>query len=452
MKKNLIAFAVLASMVTGLTGCGQTETNKEAPSVNLDYLNINLDEGNSEITANLKVITHRTDLVNTVFADYEKEFQKLYPNIDIEFEGITNYEGDMTTRLSSGDWGDICMIPATVNKSELSMYFEPIADYDDISSKYEFMAEKMYDGKVYGIPSMGNVMGVIYNKAVWESAGITESPSTPEEFIDDLKKIKENTDAIPLYTNYSAGWTLTAWDAYIGGTATGDEGFMNNTIVHTSSPFSKKDDSTGPYAVYNTLYEAVANGLTEDDPTTTDWEGSKSRMNNGEIATMVLGNWAVSQVKSAGENPDDIAYMPFPITVNGQQYATTNADYMYGINVNSSADEKQASAIFIKWLTEKSGYAFKQGGVPAVKGAEYPDVLSDFSDVKLVIDSPAPAGEEDLFAKINNESELSLNADYTHVARIIESAIDHSETMEEIAQSWNDVWTSAQESNNVTVN
>ena len=45
MKKNLIAFAVLASMVTGLTGCGHTETNKEAPSVNLDYLNINLDEG-----------------------------------------------------------------------------------------------------------------------------------------------------------------------------------------------------------------------------------------------------------------------------------------------------------------------------------------------------------------------------------------------------------------------
>ena len=32
---------------------------------------------------------------------------------------------------------------------------------------------------------------------------------------------------------------------------------------------------TGPYAVYYVLYEAVARGLIEDDPTTTDWKEVK---------------------------------------------------------------------------------------------------------------------------------------------------------------------------------
>lgn len=419
MKKQLIAITLAAVMAAGMTGCGSSNGNGSDTAnkdVSLDYKSIDLETGDSDLKADLKVITHRTDLVDTTFEEYAQEFQKLYPNVTISFEGITNYADDMTTRLTSGDWGDICMIPTTVNKSEFSTYFEPICNYDDMKDSYEFLGDKMFDGKVYGIASMGNAMGIVYNKRVFEEAGISELPTTPDAFLDDLKQIKDKTDAIPLYTNYAAGWTLTAWDSYIGGTATGDADYMNNTIVHQANPFSKRSDETGPYAVYNTLYEAVSEGLTEDDPTTTDWEGCKTQINNGKIGCMVLGSWAIIQMQEAGDN----------------------------------ADEKKASAAFIKWLTEKSGYAYDQGGIPIVKGEAYPETLSAFTNVTLVMDNPTPTGEEDLYANINNGSELSLNSDSTHVARVIESAIDHSETMDEIADSWNEAWTSAQESNGVT--
>ena len=102
-------------------------------------------------------------------------------------------------------------------------------------------------------------------------------------------------------------------------------------------------------------------------------------------------------------------------------------------------------------MTEKSGYAYDQGGIPIVKGEKYPETLSSFTNVTLVMDNPTPTGEEDLYANINNGSELSLNSDYTHVARVIESAMDHTETMDEIVESWNEAWTSAQESNGVTL-
>ena len=47
-----------------------------------------------------------------------------------------------------------------------------------------------YDGLVYGVPSTGNAQGIVYNKRVFEEAGVTEIPKTPDEFIDALKAIK----------------------------------------------------------------------------------------------------------------------------------------------------------------------------------------------------------------------------------------------------------------------
>ena len=130
------------------------------------------------------------------------EFQKLYPNITIEYEGITDYAGDMTTRLTSQEWGDVCMIPTTIPLTELSDYFYPLCDLSGIQEDYNFAANRAFGGKVYGIPSTGNAQGVIYNKRVFEEAGITSIPKTPTEFLDALQKIRDYDPSIdPLYTN-----------------------------------------------------------------------------------------------------------------------------------------------------------------------------------------------------------------------------------------------------------
>lgn len=67
--------------------------------------------------------------------------------------------------------------------------------------------------------------------------------------------------------------------------------------------------------------------LHEEDPMTTDWEGCKPAINNGKIATMVMGSWAVSQFQEAGDNADDIGYMPAPFSTSGKQYAESAPDY-----------------------------------------------------------------------------------------------------------------------------
>jgi ABC-type glycerol-3-phosphate transport system substrate-binding protein len=413
---------------------------------------INLGEDYTDVSASIKVLTHRTDLVDTTFKDYIAQFNEMYPNIKIEYESSTDYINTVTTKLTTKDWGDICMIPTTVDKDELPNLFVSFGDKATLEKSYVMLNNFTYVEKVYGIPSVGNAQGIVYNKKVFEEAGITTLPKTPDEFIADLQLIKDKTDAIPMYTNFAAGWTMTAWDAYIGGSATGDPDFMNNGLVHGSNPFSKQADMTGPYAVYSCLYEAAKKGLIEDDPTTTDWEGSKGMMNNGEIGVMVLGSWAVVQMQQAGDNGADIGYMPFPITVNGKQYASAGPDYNFGINVNSSDENKIASMLYVKWLTDKSNFAFDQGGVPIQVGAKYPEVLSAFDGIELVIDNPAVTGEETYFNDLNSESELGLNSDPTHVSSVLEAALDGSMTLDDIMNDWNSKWAAAQEKENITVN
>lgn len=458
MKKAIaltLAAAMSASLLAGCGGSqtGGSQTAEGAESSLPAYNELTVGTDYTDLKADLKFISHRTDLVDDgTFAGYVAEFQKMYPNITISYEGITDYANDMTTRLTSNDWGDICMIPTTIPLPELSDYFYAMCDLSAIENDYNFADNRSYNGKVYGIPSTGNAQGIVYNKAVFEAAGITELPKTPTEFLDALQKIKDyDSSIIPLYTNYAAGWTMSAWDAYIGGGATADADWMNVTMPQTHDAFAKGvptgDEESGPYAVYNILYEAVKRGLTESDPTTTDWEGSKPMMNNGQIATMVLGSWAIIQMQDAGPNADDIGYMPFPISVDGVQYASAGADYCYGINANSSDDNKIAAMLYIKWLSESSNFAYDQGGIPVLKSQEYPETLAAFDGIELVPDNAAPTELADLATNVQRDAELTLNADETHVKRVIEAAINGDETLDDIVADWNAAWNDAVDRN-----
>lgn len=406
------------------------------------YGEIKLGESYKDLTTTIKFIHHKTDRdADGTIAGYIAKFNELYPNITVETDAITDYAEDALLRLSTGDWGDIMFIPA-IDKSELSTYFTPFGTVEEMDQYINFPKNWELDGKCYGIGYMGNAQGLLYNIRVFNEAGVTTLPKTPDEFIDALKKIKENTDAIPLYTNYAAGWTMGAWDSYLGGITEGDSAWLNQKFTHTAHPFANKGDGTGAYSLYKILYDAVAEDLIEDDYTTTDWEGCKGMLNRGEIGCMVLGSWAVAQMKAAGDKPQDIGYMPFPITVNGTQYATAGPDYCYGINANSSEDNKHAAMVFVKWMVEESGWCEFEGGYPISKTAP---TTFDFSAATIIENDPALPGDEDLMNEMNSESELSFNAGGNNkVQAIVEAAATGSKSFDDIMAEWTEKWNDAQ--------
>lgn len=482
MWKKAAAAGLAAVMTASLAACGgakteesgagqatgeqNTQNTTEAAKAEtasseggLTYASVKVGEDFTDLQASIKLLTNRTDMLKEDYTgenwdSYLKRFHEVYPNIEVEIEGMTNYAEDSLLRLQGGDWGDIMMIPA-IDKSQLPEYFLSFGTLDEVKKEANYLNRWLFDNQVYGIPSTAVGRGVLYNKKIFKEAGITELPSTTEEFLADLQLIKDKTSAIPLYTNYAAGWTMDAWDDYAGVTASGDARFLNQEMPHMTNPFSDPGDGTHAYNVYKVLYDAVAAGLTEDDYATTDWESSKGKMNSGEIACMVLGSWAFPQMQQAGPNADDIGYMPFPITVDGKRYSQAASDYCYGININSSEDNQKAAMVFIKWMSEESKFSYNEGGLPiAAKDTDYPAVYEEFmnNNVEFIEDEPAVAGEEDLLNTLNADSELMFTqGGKEKVQAIIEHASNQDESFEEIMNEWNQKWSDAQAANGVEV-
>lgn len=467
--KRVLAVSLAAAMALGMTACGSSETSEgSTPETESDttaevtgelsYADIVLGESYTDITASIHVFNQRTDMAEADYNGknwdaYIAEFNQMYPNITVEVQTDSNYAEVALLQLQSGDWGDIMMIPA-VDKADLSSYFLPFGTLEEMEGQIKFANTWAYEDEVYGVPSTGNAQGIVYNKRVFEEAGVTELSKTPDEFIEALQKIKDYDDSIiPLYTNYADGWPMEQWDGQIAGTTTGDAAYKNQKLLHTQDPFKDYGDGTHPYALYKVLYDAVANGLTEDDYSTTAWEDSKGMINRGEVATMVLGSWAYSQMVAADSHGEDVGYMPFPITVDGQQYASSGADYSFAINANADKTNQAASMVFIKWMTEKSGFAYNEGGIPiAADDMNYPDAYAAFGDVTFVSDEAAVEGEEDLLNELNADSGLMIDAGgKDKVQQLIEHAANGDMTYDEIVAEWNADWTDAQEENEVEI-
>lgn len=396
-RRNALAgIAALAIAGLALTSCGSNGT--EAPSTD------------GEAAGDITFLTNRTDLEQSGTWDkYVAEFQKEYPDVNVEIETITNYEDDVKTRMSTPNgYGDVLLIPNGVPQSQYADFFTSLGTTAEMEDTYRFLSAKSVGGQQYGLALGGNANGVVYNKEVFKEAGITDLPKTEDEFIADLKLVKDKTDAIPLYTNYKDGWPLGGqWTNIVGAVTMNPD--AQTEMSHSAAPWT---EGTDIYSLDSMLYNVVAEGLTEPDPLTTNWERSKTDFAQGKIATMVLGSWALGQLeasaKDAGADVENVGFMAYPASVDGKQAATIAGDYYLGINKNS--ENQAASRAWIDFLLEDSGFTQDEGMISAVTADELPANLDDLESngVELLELSPAPEGEESLFSDTADKAQVDV--------------------------------------------
>ena len=218
--KKVMALMLSATMLLGLTACGNTaeapapaadtaaedtaddtaeaaadtteaateEADAAQAAGDLSYTSLNL-EDYTDTAATIKFIHHKTDRAEDGTMDaMVAEFNKTFPNITVEMEAVTDYAEDALLRLSTGDWGDIMFIPA-IDKNQLETYFMPLDTLDNLSAQLNFANQWEYNGLSYGIPYMANAQGLLYNKRIFNEAGITSIPKTPTEFLADLQLV-----------------------------------------------------------------------------------------------------------------------------------------------------------------------------------------------------------------------------------------------------------------------
>ena len=108
-RKKVVSVMLAAAMVLSLTACGNggsSSKDSKGDSASADVPTIDqikVGDDYKDLKADIKILTNRTDIVDTKYKEYAEEFHKLYPNINVTYEGITDYEESLTLRLTNGD-------------------------------------------------------------------------------------------------------------------------------------------------------------------------------------------------------------------------------------------------------------------------------------------------------------------------------------------------------------
>jgi len=101
------------------------------------------------LSGTITILNHRTDLdQDGTLAKYSAAFQKLYPGVTVKWQTYTNYAGDVATRMSTKDYGDILNIPPSVTADKFPDFFTPLGSVADLGKKYNFINEGAYNGTV----------------------------------------------------------------------------------------------------------------------------------------------------------------------------------------------------------------------------------------------------------------------------------------------------------------
>jgi ABC-type glycerol-3-phosphate transport system substrate-binding protein len=326
-----------------------------------------------------------------------KKFEADNPGVKLEIRNlpVNDYLTQLVVELSSGNPADVVSVASNLSEVQGSGGIVPLNDFIDKSG----MADKIeqscwaaatFDGKIMAVPISGRTLTLLYDEQKFEQAGLNGPPTSPEEFLEDARKLTQK-DAAGNVVKYGASMVnideeptyemLMMWTIAYGGSLTDGE----------------KPTLTSPAAVkaltlMKTLYDEqlIPRGRSEDD--------QRALFASGDSAMELDGPWQVPFV--AKVNPDlapqiKAAHLPW----DGPATGGPNALLAIGNTSNQELAWKFIEAVVSPQV--QSQFSKYNDVVPCAKGAIGDDALKAkpylAAELEQFRDSPVnpvPAGFE----------------------------------------------------------
>ena len=289
----------------------------------------------------------------------------------------------LQARILSGTAADVFAIAAE-NKTNL-IDNGAVADLTDepfMANLTQFNKDTYgKDGRTYGasISSWGG--GIMYNKKLLAEAGVTEFPTSWDEFLTVSGKLKDQGVQYPFLESVQAMPIVVA--AFVGSENAAMGGTLDKGIFDGSSSFAAT--WTEPVTVWNELY---SQGLAPKDVVGLTGDQVRDEFIAGRAAMIPAGPWEVSPIRKG--NPDlDIELAPVPGMSGPEPYLAGAASP--GLAINAKAKNAEAAKKFLAFYTSAQAVAMYN---------EATDAITTTADFKPVIDEslkpivePVRAGE-----------------------------------------------------------
>lgn len=216
MKRKLMGILLSIAMVTTLlVGCKKEDTSDNSSNTNdqTDTTQASVtpaateEENTSNEPVEINMFISSPEYADAIAALIEA-YKEVKPNVTINYETTQNdYPTLLKAKINSGDVPDIF---SSTSGKEIGVYLDysynlagqPLADAMTDPVK-EVM--KANGDEVHGLAIKGNYFGLIYNKGIFEAAGITTFPQTVAELEAACEKIK-TAGYTPFTTGYAEWW------------------------------------------------------------------------------------------------------------------------------------------------------------------------------------------------------------------------------------------------------
>lgn len=248
------------------------------------------DSGETE----LRILANITPVLTKEY--YEKLVQ---PWVD-EHEGVTvtvevpsgeNVQSTLQQELASGDIPDIVasnldpvVAPQLLAFPEESWVLDtPLAQ------------ENAIDGKIWQVATGAQIQSLVfYNKDLFAAAGVTEAPTSVDDFTAALKAVKAAGGVTPLGT--AGEWVTGAQFAMMSNPALLESGDFYTEVTDGDASFA---DSA--YADFLEAYSGwIADGVVDPAALGLKYQDSIDAFTSGTSASIVMGNWLVPSIDEAG--------------------------------------------------------------------------------------------------------------------------------------------------------
>ncbi|MBZ4487490.1 extracellular solute-binding protein [Microbacterium sp. cx-55] len=341
-----LAALVLVPVLAGTAACSSGGGGGEA-------------SGDGDGTVTITIMGKPAATNTAAVALFERQvaaFEEANPHITIEASDVPWDAKTFATRLAGGSAPTLLRVPLTEppaliergQVADISDVASELDSFDDLNPRVMQFLES--DGAVYGIPEKSYAFGLVYNRDLFEQAGL--DPDSPPETWDEVreyaKKISDTTGKTgfgEISTNNSGGWHLTGYDYSFGGrmieqasdgtwTAAFNDGSAHD-VLEMWKAMRWEDDSLGD----NVL------GKQEDLV--------------AEFTAGNVGMWVTAPPDvypnyiAAGGDPDVFGAGPMP---QGGADATLAGATVLMVSATATQAEKEAAVKWIDWRALRPNY------------------------------------------------------------------------------------------------
>ena len=322
------------------------------------------------------------------FDELIKKFNEKYPDVTIKHQMVPFGEAQnkfkTAAEAKSGApdilRAEVAWVPEFASLGYLYA-LDGTAALEDKSDYFETpLSSDVFEGKTYGVPQVTDSLALLYNKKLFEKAGIDSPPTTWDEVAQDAKLLKSKAGVDGIFLN-PAGYFLLPFMYGEGGDMVDTD--AKQIVVNSDANVQGVTEAQ----------KLIKSGASVRPPASDAYPAMMTAFTEGKVGMIINGPWEVNNIRNAkdfgGIENLGVAAVPSGSKAAGAPVGGHNYVVWSGMD-DAKAD---AAVAFINFMNSADSQAFladKLGLLPTRKSAYEIDSVKNnpvISAFKPVVDA-----------------------------------------------------------------